>query len=328
MGISLRARVVLWGRSGGKCAICKKALVARGDPAEDDLSAIGDEVPLVARAADAKRGSCDVLGPEKRDQHTNLILLCQEDHRLIDAQAAKHTVERLRQIKAAHETQVAAGWSSEDKRRQQDDEVYASCIDEWSSHSDLDHWGDISAALISGDAPVVRKSWYDAARELAPWLLVRTWPGRYPRLEYALGNYAWVLSDLLSVFDRHADLEHDWDGYLHTRKFYKSREWDEARYSELVKKYDAHVSLVCDLFLELTRTANYVCDHVRECLYSGFRQDQGALVVRCNIGFDLRTSFLRPEYRVAERVEKPYRGLDDFRTRRYTRDCFIGGRQP
>jgi hypothetical protein len=131
------------------------------------------------------------------------------------------------------------------------------------------------------------------------------------------------------VFDKHADLEHDWGGYLCTRKFYQIDEWDEARYSALAGKYDAHVNLICDLFLELTRAANYICDYVREFLFPGFRLEQGALiVVRFSVGFDLTTNFLRPEYRGNERVDKPYPGLDDFLKVRYTRNCFISPNDP
>lgn len=293
------------------------------------MSVIGDEAHIIARKETFTRGDYDSLAPEERDRYGNLILLCKNDHKLIDDQPAQYTVEHLRQIKTEHEEHIRANWGSNEDRHQQDDETYASYIDEWVTRSDLDHWDVISSWLASGDAPMVAKAWYDSARDVGPWLLSRIWPGRYRRLEDALVNYRHVLRDMLGVFNRHVDPDYHAAEWLCTRKFYQIDEWDQARYSALAKKYDDHVTLVCDLFLELTRAANYVCDYVRECLFRGFRLQEGALlVVRDSGGFELKTEYLRPEYRGDERIEKPYPGLKGFLKARYTRDVFINPNEP
>ncbi len=323
MGISLRTHKVLWGRPGGRCAICKRLLVLDAGVGGDDLSIIGDEAHIIGRKETFTRGDYDSLTPEERDEYANLILLCKNDHKLIDDQPAQYTVERLHQIKTEHETEIRTGWTSDDERHQQDDEIYASYIDDWAKRSELDRWVAISSWLDSDDAPMVSKAWYDSARDVGPWVLSRIWPGRYRRLEEALVNYAHVLRDMLEVFNRHIDQEYHATDWLRTRKFYQTDEWDQAKYFALGKKYDDHVTLVCDLFLELTRAANYVCDYVRECLSRRFRLREGALLARCNVGFALKTEFLRPEYRGAERVERPYPGLKGFLEARYTRDVFI-----
>ena len=58
---------------------------------------------------------------------------------------------------------------------------------------------------------------------LRSWLLGRIWPGRYPSLE----------------------------------------QWDPPVYKKLAAQYEYHVDIVSDLMLELTRTANLVCDEHR-----------------------------------------------------------------
>src|ERR1700730_9728467 len=90
---------------------------------------------------------------------------------------------------------------------------------------------------------------------------------------------------------------------------------------KLAKQYDKHVDLICDLFYELTRAANYVCDQVRECLFQGYRLNEGVLLVeRVNVGFDLMSTIARPEYRGKERTRTPYPGLPKFKKIRYKRD--------
>ena len=49
MGISLRTHKILWGRSGGKCAICKNELLIDPTTSKDVESIVGDEAHIIAR---------------------------------------------------------------------------------------------------------------------------------------------------------------------------------------------------------------------------------------------------------------------------------------
>lgn len=324
MGISLKTHKLLWGRSGNQCAICRNELILfPGDPS-DDPSVVGDEAHIVAKTETFTRGDYERLSPGERDAYSNLILLCKVHHKQIDDQPSQFTVERLREIKESHEKSVRSRLTRSEENEQQDAITYSGYVDHWEGLADLDNWRNLSWHAASSDTPALRRPWYDAQRELMIWTIGRIWPGRYPRLEGALLNYKAVVQDFLNVFDRHVETDQNDRDYLYTPKFYKITEWNPALYGKLARKFDAHVDLVCDLFFELTRAANYVCDQVREYIFPGYRLREGALLVeRHFVGHEMQTVYSRAEYRVEERTERPYPGLEDFMRIRYTRDHFI-----
>ncbi|MFZ0545729.1 MAG: HNH endonuclease [Candidatus Promineifilaceae bacterium] len=318
MGISLKTHKILWGRSGNRCAICQNKLIVDSDDPNDDPSIVGDEAHIIARKPTFTRGDYESLTPEERDHYSNLILLCKVHHKQIDDQPAYYTVERLREIKALHEDEVAAEQSEEIEKKQRDDIIYAGYVDRWAQLADLDDWQNISSWL-SADTPTFPKRWYENQKRFLNWIIGRIWPRRYPALESAFLNYKAILQDLLKVFDSHSAGESYNRGYLRTEKFYKIREFDEEKYHRLLNEYEAHVSLVNDLFFELTRAANYICDRVRDTIFDGYRLVEGAVLIeRYNVGYALETVIARPEYHGDERTECPYPGLRDFKEIRYT----------
>lgn len=216
-----------------------------------------------------------------------------------------------------------------EEKQQKSDLIYSGYIDEWQRLADLDNWRNLSARVTSSDTPTLPKTWYKAQRKFLIWVLGRIWPKRHPPLEKALLNYTAVVQDFLNTFDQHVELDRDDGDYVHTEKFYKIREWNPPLYAKLAKEFDYHVDLLCDLFFELTRAANYVCDHVREFLFSGYRLHEGvALVERYNVGFEMKTIHARAEYRGRERTKTPYPGLRRFKKIRYTRDLAIDPNPP
>ena len=193
----------------------------------------------------------------------------------------------------------------------------------------MDNWRNLSGLVTSSDTPTLPKAWYKAQRQFVIWVIGRIWPKRYPPLEKALLNYKAIAQDFLNTFDLHVESDRDEDDHFHTEKFYKIREWDPKLYSKLAKDFDQHVDLVCDLFFELTRAANYICDRVREHLFSGYRLNEGVLLVeRYNVGFQMKTIHARVEYRGRERTATPYPGLRRFKKIRYSRDFAIDPNPP
>lgn len=98
------ARLGVWVRSGGRCAICKTYLL------ESEITArevsLGELAHNVGRTADPRspRGA-NALPLDARDDANNLMLLCGSCHGEIDAagQADTLTVERIGEIKEKHE---------------------------------------------------------------------------------------------------------------------------------------------------------------------------------------------------------------------------------
>ena len=103
VGISDKDRKILWGRSGNRCALCRRILVAERTPTDDDV-VVGDEAHIAARSPGGPRsGECP---PDAVDGNENLILLCKVDHKKVDDQVQHFTAARLRQVKAEHEAWV------------------------------------------------------------------------------------------------------------------------------------------------------------------------------------------------------------------------------
>ena len=104
MSITDRTRKILWGRSGNLCAYCRRVLVEDGDELSDE-SVVGDECHMIGEKPGAARGHIGV-GRDDLDEYDNLVLLCKVHHKLVDDQPETYPVERLREMKAAHELWV------------------------------------------------------------------------------------------------------------------------------------------------------------------------------------------------------------------------------
>ncbi len=288
----------------------------------DDESIVGEACNIIAQSPDGPREASD-LSPEQRDKYANLILLCKVHHKLIDDQPSAYSVDRLAEIKSNHE-----GWVRErlglDQDRQRDDEVYAGYVEEWATRLRLDEWKQWASWLFSHGQPCLSDEMKRSLEDIRPWLLSRVWPGRYIELESAFLNFRLVAEDLCSTFGQRA-ARRDQDEWR-TDKFYRIDEWNPERYKRLLAEFEEHVALVEDLGLELTRAANYVCDKVRTWLVRSYRVKEGVLLVGGGPYPDLSFRTDRVEYRGGERTERPYPGLESFKTIRFDRDLCFGTR--
>lgn len=106
MAISDRTRKILWGRSGNRCAHCRRTLVEEGTELSGE-SVVGDECHIIGERPTAARGALGV-GRDDLDEYDNLILCCKVHHKLVDDQPETYPVEKLREMKAAHERWVQA----------------------------------------------------------------------------------------------------------------------------------------------------------------------------------------------------------------------------
>jgi hypothetical protein len=104
--IPVSTQVRLWGKAGGRCQYdgCNDRLWLDAlTQAEFNSAYIAH---IVADSVDGPRGDAD-LSPLLGSQLSNLMILCDRHHRLIDKiQVAEHPVERLHQMKRKHEDRV------------------------------------------------------------------------------------------------------------------------------------------------------------------------------------------------------------------------------
>ncbi len=108
MSIPTREQRILQQKSGNVCAFedCRRVLTVEMEPGSPDVL-LGEMAHIVAESPDGERGG-DPLPLDQRNLHSNLILLCNNHHQIIDdpGNAAYYTVERLRGIKEKHERWV------------------------------------------------------------------------------------------------------------------------------------------------------------------------------------------------------------------------------
>lgn len=324
MALSIKTNRMVWGRAASRCSYpeCRLELVI--DSLEtDDPSLVGETAHIVAEQPGGPRGDSS-LTLEQRNTYSNLILLCNVHHKLVDDQTATYTVERLQSMKANHEEWVHSKLSEFDSKRQQEDELWAGYIVQWQTKCCLDEWLAETSHLFS-PIPEVRTEFLGQLDQLRNWLLSRVWPESRAPIRKALENFRMVLNDLLLEFRRRKAREEQ-GGFVVTEQFYKIREWDEVMYGRLLKQFEFHVDLIHDLTFELTRAANYVCDQVRENLDRTYRIESGVLLASRSAGMKWYT--IRTEYRSEERTEFPYPGLKAFMDARISRSYCVGQGQP
>ncbi|MEN1930202.1 HNH endonuclease [Luteimonas sp. MJ250] len=310
---------MLWGRAANRCAICRDELVM--DASEtDDESVVGEACHIVASSAEGPRGDSP-LTPEQRDKYANLILLCNIHHKQIDDQFIAFSIERLNTLKRTHEdwVRIQLGF---DTAKQRDDEFYAGIVDEWASRIDLDNWINRASPILCGGQPSIDRELLQSLEDIRAWLLSRHWPGRYPAIESAFLNFRRIAQDFCMTFNEHAVPR--WETSWQTEKFYKIPQWDPPLYRRLSTDFDYHVSLVCDLMLELTRSVNYVVSCVRDGLMPSYRSKEGVALIQSGPLMDLSYRTYRVEYRGTERTEQPYPGMTQFKVDRESRDINFG----
>lgn len=105
MSIKVKTRKILWSKSGNRCAICKRQLVQRLPKQKSDFI-VGEECHIVSSKSDGPRGKYKILSD--CDNYDNLILLCANDHKLIDEFPETFTVEIIENLKTNHENWIEA----------------------------------------------------------------------------------------------------------------------------------------------------------------------------------------------------------------------------
>lgn len=96
----------LWAKAAGRCEYegCNK-LLYKDDLTSEEINR-GFVAHIVAASPDGPRGDA-VLSAQLVDDIGNLMLLCNDHHRLIDhEQATEHSIERLREMKKKHEDRI------------------------------------------------------------------------------------------------------------------------------------------------------------------------------------------------------------------------------
>jgi hypothetical protein len=103
MSMSQRDIKMLWGAAASRCSFpkCARRLVAAPSPT-DPAVILGEMAHIVGESSDGPRGQSSLTADE-RNKYENLILLCEEHHKLVDGQPNTYSVEVLHRYKKDHE---------------------------------------------------------------------------------------------------------------------------------------------------------------------------------------------------------------------------------
>jgi hypothetical protein len=316
---------MLWGRAAGRCSLpeCKLELVS-DETETDDPSLVGEVCHIVAENEKGPRGISN-LTREDRDKYSNLILMCNVHHKMVDDQPNHFTVQVLHAMKSAHEQFVGSSFDTNSKQVLMNREMVAGYIDHWASKCGLEEWNAWTSYLFSSQSAIT-KDRLEALETLPHWLLSRVWPSDgFLEIEGAMNNFRRVLNGFLNTFKRYSEPFPDGEdvrGYW-TEKFYKIEEWNETLFHKLLRKYESHNALIDDYALELTRAANHICDSIRLELLHSFRLEEGHLLVTSDLDMSLSFTTYKPQYMPSD-YPSLYGGEEDFNMKRLVRDVCFG----
>lgn len=146
-----KIKFILWGKAAGRCHYCNHPIYLDDfTQAEFNSSYIAH---IIADQPNGPRGHATESEKLKADI-SNLMLLCDVHHRLIDKEdVAGHTVDRLRKMKAGHEDRVST--LTEQPSRQSHIVLYGARIAQ--NDSPLS-WSHAHAAIIPKRYPAERKA--------------------------------------------------------------------------------------------------------------------------------------------------------------------------
>jgi len=97
---------LLWGRAAGRCSICNADLTVDLDATSPVV--IGEMAHVISEQELGPRGTQEI-DRSSRNRYDNVILLCPTHHRLVDKAPSEYSVQRLLELKKAHESRVRDG---------------------------------------------------------------------------------------------------------------------------------------------------------------------------------------------------------------------------
>ncbi|HDV3960839.1 TPA: HNH endonuclease, partial [Escherichia coli] len=231
MAINQKDIKLLWGRSGNRCAICKRELTQDKNSVNSAFT-LGEQAHIIGEKEDAARGKSNLTLDERNSYH-NLILLCPNHHTEIDRNVEDWPAEKLYNVKSAHEL-----WVSETLSRVEDKFFLAkqvsvtSIIDSAVKYCRLENWQNWTSFALSSD-PKWPKNLPDDIFEFRQKVISAIWPNEFDELRRATETFSITLNIAAQTFMEHSKLYED---TYYPDKFYKTGGWN-VNYEEDVEKY-------------------------------------------------------------------------------------------
>ncbi|MEU9042990.1 MULTISPECIES: HNH endonuclease [unclassified Kitasatospora] len=272
---------------------------------------LGEEAHIIAENDGGPRADPRMPKPE-RDSYANMILLCEEHHKVIDSANGKFfSVDQLLVMKSEHEERVKRQRDRHSQERQAKDENMAALLSEWERQVLLDDWDAWTSWLLSPH-PRMTSERFSHLQNSHTWVKSRFFPpGDYRQLARAFKNFSLAWGDLMQFLDIHFKNAR-WDPrQLELHAKYKEIPWDPPMYERLGKEFDDNCDIVHLLTMQTSAAANFLLSAVRESFDPVYRFDIGFITVTRGPDEMLRFQHYRPEYSADDlKREFPYLGMD------------------
>lgn len=243
---------ILWGRSAGKCAICRVTLTL--DDGDGASATVGAMCHIVGEKEDSARYHSD-LSDKERNFYSNLILLCSHHHDIIDKDEKSYSIERLHQTKVEHEIWVTENLSNQEP--DPDELVYSDLIDTITIMLKLEKWHWFVDNAVRN---LVHEDFVDAQGILNRKLLGAIWPDKKPKLKKSIIELLNGFDCFMSHFLSNAELRQHFLGKDLTYKRVRSN----AEYYKYKEKEDRWADINFLLLCNYTNKLNMFASDVRE----------------------------------------------------------------
>jgi hypothetical protein len=276
--VDLATRVAIWGRAGGRCSDsqCRRILTYRPDEAADP-SLIGEVCHIKARSPGGPR--YDENYPEEfRESYDNLLLMCRIHHKIVDDHPEIYSVEKLRTIKADHETWVDSQLSGKEKDARSAREKYSvllAAMERQLYFNKADRW---LSFMGSNEYPRIEKKFSDTLFDFPTWVVRQFWPNSIPEIESSVMNLVQAIDDYTHFFAQYSSPK-EFSEFYTIPKFYQSDTWDEERYERQSKRWEEVIAQARGRALEIAKALNLLVKIVRARVVVDYRTEEGWFIV-------------------------------------------------
>lgn len=276
MAIKQKDIKILWGRSGGRCAICWERLSFDGSSGTKSFP-LGEQAHIVGEKDDAPRGG-SIFTLEERNSYPNLILLCPNHHAEIDKNVEDYPVEKLHKIKVNHELRVDTSLANEqDPKLEAEALLISHLVDLAVEACQLETWNCWTSWAV-GVHPRWSKDAPERLEEFAKKIAAAVWPKEsYQELRRALTTLAHTTHWAIKVFMKHAAEK---DEHYFGPMFFKSAGlFGSPEERAALKEWEDWIDNCESLVIEATKAANWVADVVRRDVNPQFFLSEGRFTV-------------------------------------------------
>jgi hypothetical protein len=314
VSLTVVARKALWGRSGNRCAYCKRDLMPTTDEATGAAFTgagllIGEEAHIRSGRAEGPRHDPDY---ENVDGYDNLVLLCPTHHTLVDKDGgAAYSVSQLEQLKRDHEEWVRSRLSAAEATALQLEVLLAADVQRMEDAL-FERWPGLHW-MLQQPVPALRRSDLESLVGVGMWLLAKDWPSSHARIRAAADRVRTLIRLLVQhVQDAFEPVDEDGPLRLHRAEKHLGR-WDPEAYEPLAHK--SELNAVCAWWLaeQLAKSLNWWISAVREDLDPLYRFSEGVLLATEGDFFVSGIQHVRYEYDATQAPDPLPESLDQLR---------------